>query len=213
MSYSNPFIGWSDELLKSYKDLPLPTLYDFAVSGEKLSLEIRKQNKEIKQLRETIEGLTKQITSQEEVLLRFKLKPDADKKMYQRSLMQAFDSLLMLKEQVSKSAEEVPRALTFKRGKFKKQQSEQTQKVENTLDSFLDGLDLIEDKFLSSLADLDLIPFAPEQGDTFVPQEHRAVVQVSGDLIGKIHKTIRIGYKSSEGIVRCADVAVYQIKR
>lgn len=213
MNHNNPFMGWPDELLQSYKDLPLPTLYDFAVSGEKLSLEIRKQNKEIKHLSETADRLVKQVESQESVLVRFKIQPEIDKKIYQRALMRAFDSLIMLKEQVFKSAAQVPPALTFKKGKFKKKQSEQSFKVENTLNVLLEGLDLIENKFLSSLADVDLLPFAPEKGAIFVPQEHRAVAQVEGEESGKIHKTIRIGYRSSGEIVRCADVAVYQLKR
>jgi molecular chaperone GrpE (heat shock protein) len=206
MNPDHPFVEWPNELLQSYKDLPLPTLYEFAVAKEKLSLEIRKQNKEIKQLSDIIKELTNQVIQLHD-------RPEEDKKLYQKSLIQAFDSIWLLKEQVFKSSEQVPRDLVFKKGKFTKKQAGQSQKVENTLDSLLEGLELIEDKFLTSLADVGLMPFIPLPGDVFIPQEHRAVIQLPGGELGKIHKTVRIGYRSSKEVLRYADVAVYQGKK
>ena len=82
MNPDHPFVEWPNELLQSYKDLPLPTLYEFAVAKEKLSLEIRKQNKEIKQLSDIIKELTNQVIQLHD-------RPEEDKKLYQKSLIQA----------------------------------------------------------------------------------------------------------------------------
>lgn len=205
----NPFAGWPDSLLQSYKELPLPTLYDFAVSGEKLSAEIRRQNKEIKALTEKITEIT---SKQESEITRQKSLPSEEKKGYQRALMHAFDSLVQLEEQVHKSLEETSQKSACNQ-RLTKKKYERSKKTDSVLESLLQGIAMIQEKFLSSLADLELEPFSPKRGDLFSPDEHRAISQMEGGVRGQVYKTVRLGYKTSREIIRYADVIIYQNKK
>ncbi len=205
----NPFAGWPDDLIQSYKELPLPTLYDFAVSEEKLGAEIRRQNKEIKALTDKI---VKMGSSLENEVARQKSLPSEEKKRYQHSLMQAFDALAQLEDQVHKSMEETSKKSDCNK-RLTKKKHEKSKKTDSILESLLQGVSIIQEKFLSSLADVDLEPFSPKQGDAFYPEEHRAVLQTEGGVRGQIHKTIRLGYKTAKEILRCADVVIYQSKK
>lgn len=48
---------WTTELLQKYGELRLPSLYDFILSQEKLAMEIRKQNKEIRSFSKSMDEL------------------------------------------------------------------------------------------------------------------------------------------------------------
>lgn len=204
--HPDPFSQWPEELIQSYKDLPLPTLYDFALSGEKISLEIKKQNKEIKTLSNNIEKTLLDLST----LSTPKEQPNEEKRACEQILMSSFDAIIQLKQQVEKSAAGVPRALSFRRGRFRKKQKEQAKKVEETLDAYLEGLYMLEEKFLSYLADLGLEPISPQQGDIFSPSEHRAILKTDNGKSGTIHHTVRLGYRHATRIIRCADVIIYQ---
>jgi molecular chaperone GrpE (heat shock protein) len=202
--HPDPLKLWPDELVRSYKDLPLPTLYDFALSGEKVSMEIKKQNKEIKALSTTIEKALQNLSE----LSTPKEQPNEERKAYEQIMIASFDAIVQLRQQVEKSSAAVPRSLSFKRGRFRKKQKEQAKKVEETLDAYLEGLYLLEEKFLSSLADLGLEPIAPKQGDFFSPDEHRAVLKTGSGVPGTIHQTVRYGYRNVNRIIRYADVII-----
>lgn len=49
--------NWPTELLQKYGELQLPSLYDFILSQEKLAMEIRKQNKEIRSFSKSMDEL------------------------------------------------------------------------------------------------------------------------------------------------------------
>ena len=197
--------GWTEDLIKEYREQSLPTLYEFAVSGEKLSAEIRKQNKEIKTLRETIENLVTLASKPKEEV---KPRELITKSTCQEALMEAFDAIFLLRDQADKSVKKLPRTQVLKKEKFRKKQIEKVERVDAVLGSFLEGVHLVEQKLLTLLADLDLEPFCPESGDLFSPREHRAVLKRKEGPPGTIHKTVRIGYRAKQEIVRFADVIV-----
>ena len=209
MSSHNPFQGWPEELLKSYKELPLPTLYDFALAEEKLSLEIRKQNKELKAATEEIASFSKELSLLTKERDSIPLSSE-EKTRDQKALMDAFDTLFIFKEQIEKSLEGTSALFGGKTGQRKKKQSDYSKKMFQVLSSFSEGLERVLDKFLISLTELGLEPFWPKTGHLFSPLEHRAVLQVQGGPSGTIYKTIRIGYRSHKEILRYADVIIYQ---
>lgn len=62
----NPMSQWPEEIKKAYEQMPVPSLYDFILANEKLSLEIRRQDKDVKSV---VEGL-KLVSSQLNTILR-----------------------------------------------------------------------------------------------------------------------------------------------
>lgn len=199
--------GWSEDLVQEYRNLKTPTLYDFAVSGEKLSYEVRKQNQELKNLQGTLEQFIqswKQTEAQKTKIPSTAL-PTLQ---HQRSLMEAFDAIFLLKAQAEKAIRECFIPNSKKRHTIRKKQIEFVNKTQNILLSFLQGIVLVEEKFLSSLADSNMEPFCPEPGDPFSPKEHRAVLKQKSGPSGTIHKTVRVGFKQSNEILRFADVII-----
>jgi hypothetical protein len=62
LKMSEEMANWPEWLLESYGTLPLPSLHDFILSQEKLSVEIKKQNREIKSSGDQLHALSKQVT-------------------------------------------------------------------------------------------------------------------------------------------------------
>lgn len=54
---------WPEEVKQAYHSLKIPSLYDALLANEKLSLEIRKQERTIKTMSESIQTLVSQITT------------------------------------------------------------------------------------------------------------------------------------------------------
>ncbi len=54
---NNKAENWPDSLLQKYGELQLPSLYDFILSQEKLGMEIRRQNKEMRGFSKSIDEL------------------------------------------------------------------------------------------------------------------------------------------------------------
>ncbi|MBM3198067.1 MAG: nucleotide exchange factor GrpE [Chlamydiae bacterium] len=200
---SDSLHGWTPELIQTYQDLPLPTLYEFALSGEKVSVELRKQQQEIQKTQQALISLTTKICevqglSEEEI--------SKQKKAFQHIVMEVYDMILLLKEQADKSL--IMQDTPYKKGRIHKKQLDRLDKQMLILHSFSEGVHLIEEKFLSLLQDIDLEPLAPEPGSLFSPKEHRAVARKKGNPPGTIQKVIRVGYKNRSEIIRYTDVIV-----
>lgn len=77
----------------------------------------------------------------------------------------------------------------------------------------LAGIDLISNKFRSTLTDKGLAPVEVNQGDTFDADVHEAITQIpapSDDLKGKIIDVVEKGYKLGDRIVRFPKVVIGQ---
>lgn len=62
-SKNDPSADWPEEIKQAYEHLKIPSLYDAVLANEKLSLEIRRQDRELKNIVEGIQFLTTQFNS------------------------------------------------------------------------------------------------------------------------------------------------------
>lgn len=62
-SKDKPDPQWPEEIKKAYESLKVPSLYDSLLANEKLTLEIHKQNREIKELADKIQDLSGKLQS------------------------------------------------------------------------------------------------------------------------------------------------------
>lgn len=65
---SDPSASWPEEVKKAYDQLKVPSLYDFVATNEKLGLEIRKQNRDLKSVEGEIQKISAQMNSIIELL-------------------------------------------------------------------------------------------------------------------------------------------------
>jgi len=65
---NDPSASWPEEVKKAYEQLKVPTLYDFILTNEKLGLEIRKQNRDVKSVEEEVQKISAQMNSIIELL-------------------------------------------------------------------------------------------------------------------------------------------------
>lgn len=216
--------GWTESLLERYGKLPLPSLYDYLLSQEKLAAEIRKQNKE---QRINSEALNKIKSSIDEILIQFEGMPDFQDaleaihresneegenplmKQMQQILMGMMDALFHLLQVTMHSNQTLLNIIPEFTGFWKKSKPDWRTQVEQILESYYSGIEFIRDKALSALADSGISVIIPEIGVPFDPMIQRAVEQVSGGEARHIAKIIRYGYRRRDEIIRYADVTVY----
>lgn len=218
---------WPEWLLESYGKLPLPSLYDYLLSQEKLATEIRKQNKE---LRINSENLSHVQNGMSDVLTQLKEIADLQENLevihregdeerdeidpsiqqVQQVLMGVMDALFHLLEATARSNQILLNAIPEFTGFWKKSKPNWRTQTEQILEGYYSGIELIRNKALSSLIDSGISVIIPQVGAPFDPTIHRAVEQMIGGKSRHIAKFIRYGYQRRDMIIRYADVAVYQ---
>ena len=62
-SKNDPSADWPEEIKQAYEHLKIPSLYDSLLANERLSLEIRRQDRELKAIVEGIHGLSTQFNT------------------------------------------------------------------------------------------------------------------------------------------------------
>jgi len=79
-------------------------------------------------------------------------------------------------------------------------------------DTFKEGLRLIHEGFLKSLADYDVACFVPEIGSAFDPEVHCAISIQPSDAAEQetVGQVIRAGYALGNNVLRPADVIVHK---
>lgn len=65
---NDPSSQWPEEVRQAYEHLKVPSLYESVLINEKLSLEIRRQGRELKSLSEAIQALTTQVNSVHDIV-------------------------------------------------------------------------------------------------------------------------------------------------
>ena len=222
--------NWSKELLEAYDELKLPTLYECVLANEQMSLEIKKQNKTVKALVDSVDQLKEELKKQRKQLgggfeeLMHTLSEqhvvvssscdNQGKRLYQDVVMEAMDSVHVIVDQIQKTWVEEAGPIVWKKEKIQNlKQREQMAHMRKTLRAFHEGFQLIQEKWLSSLQSLDLEQICPKEGDVFSPYEHRAVLKIEGERSGVIQKTVRPGYMHQGKVLRCADVVIYSLKK
>lgn len=67
-SHSDPSAQWPEEIKQAYEHLKIPSLHDALLTSEKLSVEVRRQNREIKSMTESMQALSIQLNALLEVM-------------------------------------------------------------------------------------------------------------------------------------------------
>lgn len=67
-SHSDPSSQWPEDIKKAYEHLKIPSLHDALLTNEKLSLEVRRQNRELKSMTETLQSFSAQLNALLEVM-------------------------------------------------------------------------------------------------------------------------------------------------
>lgn len=214
MNYSQ----WPEEIIEAYENIAIPSFYDFVLANERLSAEIKKQNKDLKaiygilsKLFEDFSLLQEEKTSgndQKELKQALEQHYLTTKKQDQEILIQTADSMRLFVEAIDTTLEEIFELLKPQKKIFgiKKVDSKQ---IKKKVLQIKEGALLSNKKLLSSLSDLGLELITPKSGERFSPAEHRCVETITGGTKGTICETIRIGYKNQERILRFADVVTY----
>lgn len=82
--------------------------------------------------------------------------------------------------------------------------------AENSSETFSEGVNLVYNKFLSTLENKGL-KVMESNGETFDPEKHEALTEIpapSPELVGKVMDTIENGYYLHDKIIRYAKVVV-----
>jgi molecular chaperone GrpE len=82
-----------------------------------------------------------------------------------------------------------------------------------TVQSIVEGIDLVEQKFMKTLADAGTEILAPAEGATFDPETMEAMMKVptsDADLDDAVAQVFQRGYKLGVTLVRPARVSVYK---
>jgi hypothetical protein len=231
-------INWPNWLLEKYAELPLPSLYDFILSQEKLAAEIRKQNRELRVQSEMIKDLPSQVENSLQKLQASTEKFDElneedeatldeeDEKTLdeedqsqkipievyeiQSLLMFGMDAIFNLLNGMEKSQEQILTVVPEKIGFLIRKKPEWRCYLEEALKGYAQGIDTVRQKMLGHLADAQIEIISPSSGDVFDPSSHRALEAIKGGKRGCIAYSIRYGYKVHNQILRFADVSVYQ---
>lgn len=229
---------WPDWLLESYGKLPLPSLHDFILSQEKISVELRKQNRELKKSNDQLKELSQELTANmsalqqkandeswegcEELLRELLNEEDeetcdegeenepqgANEAIAQQLMMQAMDSLFYLFNGIDSGNEKILSLLPKEALFLPKKGYNWRLRVQEILEGYLTGVKGLRQKLTAQMADLNIEVIAPLVDAHFDPMQHRAVERVDTGIKGHIAELIRYGYKIKGKIVRYADVAI-----
>ncbi len=232
--------NWPDWMLERYGSLSLPSLYDFVLSQEKLAVEIRKQNRELRVHSESIEELsTKFDTLLDSLEQETTVDPEEDfeeedepvdlddleddledeplssmdsirSREVETLLMHSMDALFNMLNGLNKSKVKILAILPEKEGFLGLRKPQWRAVLEDILDGYVSGVEVVRQKLTSQLADLQIELLCPLAGDPFDPIHHRAVETEKGEKSGCIAQVIRYGYKRQDCIIRFADVSVYR---
>lgn len=194
--------------------LSIPSLFDFLLSQEKLAAEIRKQNKEMRLMSHRIQDVMKGIadiemrmSSQNEDCPDEPLAVSLDETAM--ILMETLDGVWNLLKSGRDTFQTIvsitPKGGLF--GFFRKPKWRSS--FEKILQGHIDGIGIIENKIISSLAEAHISVLVPNQDDAFDPLYHKVIDTIDGGRQGKIAHVIQCGYLKDGVILRYAHVSIY----
>jgi len=233
MEEKSPLIDSSNEetvnsFQSAYEEIVVPNTYEVLLAYEKLSVEIKKQNKELRLVGETLGEIYENLFSEEESICdseeeeeeedsfddmeelieeRLRRKYDKELEKNERILLSMMDSIRNLLLNVEESKKKILSCLPTGRQFFFNPLPLQKELLEAT-NSFNSGVKIIYDKALSGLADYGIDMIEPKEGDMFSALEHRAIERVEGRRGGRINRVVSVGYRKAGSLLRNADVVV-----
>ncbi len=197
--------AWPEEVCSAYEKMSLPSLYEIFLVNEKLAAESRKQNQEIRALREkvyqTLEKLRREEQTKEE-------EQENELREIEKVIITLMDSIFQLSSSSKKAKQSLLSILPAKEG-WRRRSPTWRNHAERILDSYDDGVNMIQEKLQFFFDELSITPIFPKKGDPFSPQLHCAVEQCSGGKPGVIAEVYRIGYLRNGQLIRYADVKTY----
>ena len=212
--------NWAPSLQEKYEALPIPSLYDFLLSQEKLGVEIRKQNRDLQQLRIHIEQnhqILKEMHSSIEISQEEE-EEEIPEKIFEENiplekeyciLMEAMDALFHLTQATATTTQELRLLVPNPRSFFTKKKPQWRRLFEETVEGYSSGIEMIQAKMLKALAEAGIQIIQPYPNDPFEAEKHRAIERVSGKEPYTIAKTVRYGYQKGNRVLRVADVIIY----
>ncbi len=224
---SSPLAGWPEDLLEKYGQLSLPSLYEFLLSQEKLGVEIRKQNKELRLLLDsqksmqqgigavsaTLEAFCGEFQSKSvgsEPVGRAGGKSAFDPQKYESALMQMMDCMLNLLEAQRLSSGQILKAIPERFCSRIRHAQPVKNQVAAICRGVSAGVETIRCKLFSLLADLAVEVIAPQVDDVFSPHHHRAIERIKGGTSTHIAKVVRLGFAKDGVVLRPAEVVIYK---
>ena len=219
---SNEETPFSEEIRTAYEDIKIPDSYEMLLAYEKLSVEIKRQNKELRRVGETLEeihdhcfqeeesydSLNKEPVDRQALLeehLRREYRDELKKK--ERVLLGMMDSVRNLLLNVEANTETILSCLPRGRRFFFDPLPLQKELLAAT-QSFSTGVKMVYDKALAGLADYGIDMIDPQEGEMFSVMEHRAIERVEGKIDGSIARVVSVGYRKGDDLIRSADVIV-----
>ncbi|MFT4554258.1 MAG: molecular chaperone GrpE (heat shock protein) [Chlamydiales bacterium] len=211
-----------EEIQSAYEEIKVPDAYEMLLAYEKLSVEIKRQNKELRRVGEALGEIHDHCFQENEsdssfaeeavdmqALLEERLRREYDDelKKKERVLLGMMDSIRNLLLNVEASKEKILSCLPRGRQIFFDPLPLQKELLATT-QSFSSGVRIIYDKALTGLADYGIDMIEPLEGETFSVMEHRAIERVEGKNDGNIARVVSVGYRKAGDLIRSADVVV-----
>lgn len=212
------FLNWPIiEVREAYGRLLLPCLHDSVLAHEKVAAEVRKQNKELQNCKNSLEKLCEVVDVCKERIdsgEAYQKICDAQDRIKAAELLMiaAMDTMFHVVKASTTMAEKLLSILPQKQSFFRKQNTNRKQ-IGLLLEIFNEGVSIGYDKLLTLLMEQGIQIINPVCGERFSPQHHRAVERIKGGKAGTIARVVRVGYQRQCNedieVLRFTDVAIY----
>lgn len=236
---NDPSADWPEEVKQAYEHLKIPSLYDAVIANEKLSLEIRRQDRELKTIAQGIQQLSMQMGE----LLTFVEEEDDEDTFIVETTEDGFNEthdheltdleMQLLKENQGILQQQSQAFLMDTHDDMRelwrmaKQVIQQvlvlmpkTEGVityepvwhtitEQMLQSLLESIENPRYQLLIRLEQMKIKLIEPQQGENINLSLHYIVDRIPGGKEGTVARVVRVGYIQNQEVLRQAEVTVY----
>jgi hypothetical protein len=237
-SADDPCEEWPDEVKRAYESLKIPSVYDAVLANEKLSLEIHRQNRSLKEVLGAVQAMSIGINTMMQVILEDEragqgevynhpaTPGEADWRDwrgqeefdYDRESVYEVDDFFSSVDQIMIEAADVlidlaktTKTLTQELSEVLPQgKGEFAPIIKKLTWSLTENLDTARYRFIARLQELEIDLIDPSVGEAVILEKHHVVDKIPGGEPGTIAKIIRNGYQQNEAILRRAEVIIYR---
>lgn len=228
---------WPEEIKQAYEHLKIPSLYDAVIANEKLSLEIRRQNRELKTVIEGIQTLSTQFNALVKIVEEeweedeegshslqgyangFQESENREltdleveimtEKQAQLILMETHDDMRELSRMTRQITQQILALLPKKEGIIISQLPSWYPAVEGMVQSVVEMTERSRYQLLSRLEGIWIETVDPQPGELFDKSLHHVLEHIPGGQSGTIAYVIRVGYRQHQDVLRLAEVTLY----
>lgn len=231
----DPQSQWPKEVREAYEALKIPTVYEAILANEKLSLEIRRQNRELKGLEENVQKIQEQLTAMTHLLSEEWEEIDEEEEegsSFQENSEGGYDGFVLLEEGLAEleaeliEKEKVIQTLieTYDTIKdlarmtkqmtrqletlfpFKKNSGEMVEEIMKTLSEVIEQSRY---RLLGRLQEIEIEIIDPQPGELFNENFHHVIEHESGGKAGTVAQVVRAGYQQKGEPLRLAEIILY----